>query len=66
MWLARVFDQKGGAFRRLENPLVSGQAVGGGDTLRVRLVVAVEANSFPGSIKASPDRVRVLAVIAVW
>jgi len=60
------FGHSGGAFRRLENPLVSGQAVGGGATLRAGLVVADKADSFPGSINEPSDCVRVFAVIAVW
>ncbi|MBA7580664.1 hypothetical protein ES708_22558 [subsurface metagenome] len=35
MWLVRVFVQEGVAFRRLENPPVGGQAVGGWATFRV-------------------------------
>ncbi len=54
-----------GAFRRLENGLVRPQAEGDRATLRVGLVVAQEADSFPGSINATPDCVRVLAVVAV-
>jgi len=61
-----AFVNRGVAFRRLENPPVGGQAVGGRDTLRVLLVAGSEADNIPSSINAPPDSVRVFAIVAVW
>ncbi|MBA7541154.1 hypothetical protein ES705_33461 [subsurface metagenome] len=59
------FVQEGVGFRRLENPLVSGQAEGGRATLRSKLVVMATANKFPSPIDFLSDMVRVFAIIAV-